>query len=360
MDEVAANLYATGLLDLIGGDPEDWAAIDDLGRNQARRGGFLFLLRRSFGHADNIKHGRGLSRWGGTRTASVMLPGMPGRPSIAIIGPGNLGSGLALALARAGFPLATIVAHSPGSSLGQARALAKRVKSRAALGCKNLRAEVVWFCVPDSEIRGAARLFSRAGSWKGRVAFHSSGALNSDALESLRQKGAKVASVHPLMTFVERSAPALGGVPFAIEGDRAAVRVAGYIVKELGGYAHPIRKQDKAAYHAWATFTSPLLTALLATTEDVAMLAGLRGEDARGRMMPILRQTLANYAEFGAARGFSGPIIRGDVQTVKEHLEVLRKAPEARAVYVALARAATTCLPAKQKKALRRLLARPE
>jgi predicted short-subunit dehydrogenase-like oxidoreductase (DUF2520 family) len=360
MDEVAANLYATGLLDLIGGDPEDWAAIDDLGRNQARRGGFLFLLRRSFGHADNIKHGRGLSRGDGTRTASVMLPGMPGRPSIAIIGPGNLGSGLALALARAGFPLATIVAHSPGSSLGQARALAKRVKSRAALGCKNLRAEVVWFCVPDSEILGAARLFSRAGSWKGRVAFHSSGALNSDALESLRQKGAKVASVHPLMTFVERSAPALGGVPFAIEGDRAAVRVAGYIVKELGGYAHPIRKQDKAAYHAWATFTSPLLTALLATTEDVAMLAGLRGEDARGRMMPILRQTLANYAEFGAARGFSGPIIRGDVQTVKEHLEVLRKAPEARAVYVALARAATTCLPAKQKKALRRLLARPE
>jgi len=292
--------------------------------------------------------------------APVMLSVMPAGPSVAIVGPGNLGSALALALARAGFAIDTIFVHGSGPSLKRARALAKRVKSRAALGCKNLRAEVVWFCVPDSEIRGAARLFSRSGSWKGRVAFHSSGALNSDALESLRQKGAKVASVHPLMTFVERSAPALGGVPFAIEGDRAAVRVAGYIVKELGGYAYAVRKQDKAAYHAWATFTSPLLTALLATTEEVAKLAGLRGEDARGRMMPILRQTLANYAEFGAARGFSGPIIRGDVQTVKEHLEVLRKAPEARAVYVALARAATTCLPAKQKKALRRLLARPE
>jgi predicted short-subunit dehydrogenase-like oxidoreductase (DUF2520 family) len=179
-------------------------------------------------------------------------------------------------------------------------------------------------------------------------------------LESLKQKGAAVASVHPLMTFVGKSKPALGGVPFAIEGDRAAVRLAGQIVKELGGYAHPIRKQDKAAYHAWATFTSPLLTALLATTEKVAKLAGVRGDDARRRMMPILWQTLSNYADFGGARGFSGPIIRGDVDTVKGHLEVLREVPEARTVYVALARAAISYLPAKQKEALRRLLARSE
>lgn len=289
-----------------------------------------------------------------------MLPGMPARPSIAIVGPGNLGSALALALARAGFAIDTIFAHGPGPSLTQARALAKRVKSRAALGCNNLTAEVVWFCVPDSEISGSARLFSSAGSWKGRVAFHSSGAQSSDELESLRQKGAKVASVHPLMTFVGKSKPALGGVPFAIEGDRSAVRLAGHIVKKLSGHAYPIRKQDKAAYHAWATFTSPLLTALLATTEEVAKLAGVKGEDARRRMMPILWQTLANYADFGAARGFSGPIIRGDVETVKQHLEVLREAPEAKAVYAALARAATTYLPAKQKRTLRRLLAQSE
>ncbi|SRR5579864_659527 len=287
-----------------------------------------------------------------------MLPGMPAGPRIAIVGPGNLGSALALALARTGFAIDTIFAHGSGPSLKRARALARRVKSRAALGCKDLTADVVWFCVPDSEISGAARVFSSSGSWEGKVAFHSSGALSSDELQNLKRKGAGVASVHPLMTFVGKSKPALGGVPFAIEGDRAAVRVAGFIVKELGGYAYAIRKQDKAAYHSWATFTSPLLTALLATTEEVAKLAGLRGEDARRRMMPILWQTLANYAEFGAARGFSGPIIRGDVQTVKEHLDVLREAPEARAVYVALARAAVTYLPAKQKKTLQRLLAR--
>jgi predicted short-subunit dehydrogenase-like oxidoreductase (DUF2520 family) len=285
--------------------------------------------------------------------ASVMLPGMRARPSIAIVGPGNLGSALAVALARAGFAIDTIYAHGPGPSLNQARALAKRVKSRASLGGGNVTAEVVWFCVPDSEISAAARRFSSAGSWNGRVALHSSGALSSVELQSLKQKGAKVASVHPLMTFVGK---ALGGVPFAIEGDPAAVRVAAYIVKELGGHAYPIRKQDKAAYHAWATFTSPLLTALLATTEEVAKLAGLRGEDARSRMMPILRQTLANYGEFGAARGFSGPIIRGDVETLKRHFEILRGNRAARRVYVALAGAALQYLPAKNKAALRKLL----
>ena len=285
-----------------------------------------------------------------------MLPGMRARPSIAIVGPGNLGSALAVALARAGFAIDTIFAHRRGPSLKQARALAKRVKSRAAVDWKHLRAEVVWFCVPDSEISAAARLFSSAGSWKGRVAFHSSGALSSDGLESLKRKGAKVASVHPLMTFVGKARAAMGGVPFAIEGDRAAARLAAYIVKELGGYAYPIRKPDKAAYHAWATFTSPLLTALLVTTEEVAKLAGLRGEDARRRMMPILRQTLANYGEFGAARGFSGPIIRGDVETVKRHLAILRGNRAARQVYVALAGAALQYLPAKNKPALRRLL----
>jgi predicted short-subunit dehydrogenase-like oxidoreductase (DUF2520 family) len=288
--------------------------------------------------------------------ASGMLPGMPAGPGIAIVGPGNLGSALAHALARAGFVIDAIFARGPGPSLNQAHALAKRVKSRAAVNGKNLTAEVVWFCVPDSEISAAARLFSSAGSWNGRVAFHSSGALSSDELQSLRQKGAKVASVHPLMTFVGKSKAALAGVPFAIEGDRAAVRVAQYIVKELGGYAYSIRKQDKAAYHAWATFTSPLLTTLLATTEEVAKLAGLRGEDARGRMMPILRQTLANYGDFGGARGFSGPIIRGDVETVKRHLEILRGNRAARRVYVALAGAALQYLPARNKAALRRLL----
>ena len=73
-------------------------------------------------------------------------------------------------------------------------------------------------------------------------------------------------------------------------------------------------------------------------------------------MIPILRQTLANYAAFGAAGAFSGPIVRGDVDTVKRHLHVLRGTPAARVVYSELARAALQYLPAKNKSALKRLL----
>ena len=126
--------------------------------------------------------------------------------------------------------------------------------------------------------------------------------------------------------------------------------VARRVVEDVGGQAYSIRKKDKAAYHAWGTFASPLFTALLATTEQVAALAGVNRKAAKQRMIPILQQTLANYAAFGAAGAFSGPIVRGDVDTVKRHLRVLRGVPAAREVYSALARSALRYLPAKNKK----------
>ena len=122
--------------------------------------------------------------------------------------------------------------------------------------------------------------------------------------------------------------------------------------------AFSIRKKEKAAYHAWGTFASPLFTALLATMEQVAVLAGVGRRAAKRRMIPILLQTLANYAAFGAAGAFSGPIVRGDVDTVKKHLRVLRSRPAASEVYAALVRGALHNLPAKNKSALKQLLDR--
>jgi predicted short-subunit dehydrogenase-like oxidoreductase (DUF2520 family) len=75
-------------------------------------------------------------------------------------------------------------------------------------------------------------------------------------------------------------------------------------------------------------------------------------------MLPILLQTVRNYGTLGAAAGFSGPIVRGDLETVRRHLEVLRTAPIPRQVYLALARAALEYLPTKNKASLRRLLER--
>jgi predicted short-subunit dehydrogenase-like oxidoreductase (DUF2520 family) len=75
-------------------------------------------------------------------------------------------------------------------------------------------------------------------------------------------------------------------------------------------------------------------------------------------MLPILRQTLANYAALGAPQSFSGPIPRGDVETIKKHLSALRAVPEEREVYLALARAALRDLPARNRAALERILRR--
>jgi predicted short-subunit dehydrogenase-like oxidoreductase (DUF2520 family) len=75
-------------------------------------------------------------------------------------------------------------------------------------------------------------------------------------------------------------------------------------------------------------------------------------------MLPILRQTLANYASLGAANSFSGPIVRGDVDTVKRHLRALESTPVARQVYAALGQAAIEYLPTKNKAGLQQVIER--
>jgi predicted short-subunit dehydrogenase-like oxidoreductase (DUF2520 family) len=158
------------------------------------------------------------------------------------------------------------------------------------------------------------------------------------------------------MTFVHGSMPSLSGVPFALEGDAAAVRLARSIVRDLRGNAFTIRKQHKAAYHAWGAFTSPLLVATLVTGERVARRAGLSAAEARKKMLPIVRQTIANYQALGPAGAFSGPIVRGDAEIVRKHLQVLKKVPAARQVYLALARAALQFLPARNRAELKKAL----
>jgi predicted short-subunit dehydrogenase-like oxidoreductase (DUF2520 family) len=292
-----------------------------------------------------------------------MLPGMPRKPRIAIVGAGNLASALAVSLRAAGYEIEQIItrasAREPAASMQRARRLARAVGASAVSYAQaQIQAEVVWFCVPDVAIAVAAESLEGAAKWSGKVALHSSGALTSDELVALRRRGAAVASVHPLMTFVRGSRSSLAEVPFALEGDRKALGAARIIVRDLRGQPFTIRKQHKAAYHAWGMFASPLLTALLAAGERVARAAGISRKAARERMLPILRQTLANYARLGAPGAFSGPIARGDLATVEKHLRVLQGVPRAGEIYIALARSALRDLPAKNRAGLEKILKR--
>ncbi|MBZ5657207.1 MAG: DUF2520 domain-containing protein [Acidobacteriia bacterium] len=276
---------------------------------------------------------------------------------MAIVGAGNLATFLAGTLRKSGYTITEIISRNSRRSRQHARTLASKVGARAVTKTTaTIDAELLWFCVPDRTIREAAWSLATRAKGKVRFAFHSSGALLSRELESLRESGAAIASVHPLMTFVPGSRPSLAGVTFALEGDAAATRLARRVVRDLGGETFVLPAARKAAYHAWATFTSPLWLAFLVTLEEAARVAGLTRADARRMSLPIIRQTLENYSRLGPEHSFSGPIIRGDATTVARHLGVLKEYPAVRNVYVALVLAALDRLPARNRKELRRLL----
>jgi len=276
--------------------------------------------------------------------------------SIAIVGAGRLGIALAERLTAAGYVVSEIVVRGKRSRSAKFRRFGRRIGAQIVdIRKAELSADLVWFCVPDAEIARAAGGL-RLANWKGRVAFHSSGVLSSDELRLLRERGAHVASVHPLMTFVAGSVPQLREAPFAIEGDRKAITTARRIIRDLGGVAMMIRKEHKVAYHVFATMVCPLLVSLLAASEKAAGLAGMSSSEARRRLIPILRQTIANYEKLGPAGSFSGPVVRGDAETLRLHLDALSKFPAVKSTYTALARASLEFLPARNQETIAQLL----
>jgi len=280
------------------------------------------------------------------------------KPSISFVGCGSLVLALAPQLRRAGYPIDEIVVRP--SSRRRALALARGVDARVVgFDDSALGAKLIWFGVSDSAIAAcAALLATHRDGWKGTTVLHSSGALTSTALAPMAARGAAVASLHPMMTFVRRSAPPLEGVGFAAEGARSVLRQTRTLVGDLGGHWFAVAPAAKPLYHAWGAFASPLLIMELAQAEAVARAAGISNRQARRIMEPIVRRTIDNYFAHGGAAAFSGPLARGDVATIARHLAELRRLPAARDVYRALARGALAVLPVGRRpemtKALRK------
>ncbi|GGH16529.1 Rossmann-like and DUF2520 domain-containing protein [Silvibacterium dinghuense] len=261
---------------------------------------------------------------------------------ISIIGPGNWGTSLEAGLRRAGVPVAEVVGR---------RAVRGRVVnwSRARLD-----APLIWLCVPDGAIAGVAQeVVRRRGNLSGQTVMHSSGALSSVVLEPARQAGARVAAVHPVMTFPAREAVPLEGVLFGIEAaDRPTRSTIEKLVKRLGGVPFVVDGKKKALYHAAATMASPLLVAALTAARDAARLAGLDEETAKAWVAALAVPTVGNVAARGAENSFSGPFARGDAETIHLHLQALAAHPILTAVYRSLAREALAALPVRNRPAL--------
>jgi predicted short-subunit dehydrogenase-like oxidoreductase (DUF2520 family) len=282
---------------------------------------------------------------------------MAKKASITIVGAGNVASVLGPALRRAGYRIDEIVSRSNPHSVQRAKVLARKSGAAAAtLERARFSADIVWNCVTDDAIAPVSlRLAARRDvDWKGKIIFHASGALTSDALTALKKRGAAVASTHFMQTFMPGSSPTLS-VPFSIEGDKQAQQVALEIGHNLEAKPFIIRKQSRVLYHAMGSFASPQIIASLSLAEAIGRAAGLDSKQIESVIGPIFSRTAENYLKNGSSGAYRGPINRGDAATVKKHLQDLKKVPEARAAYVALGKAALKRLPVKNRKQLQEL-----
>ena len=201
---------------------------------------------------------------------------------------------MSLTLSSAGYAIKAIAVRNSRRNTAEARALAKRIGARlVVLGKQPIETDIVWLTVPDDAIAAVAHGIARSQDWRGKIVFHSSGALTSEELAPLRKLGARVASVHPMMTFVRGEAPEMAGVAFAMEGDAQAVRAARSVVEELGANSFVIQKQKKVLYHAFGSFASPLVIALMSSMEQVAIASGIRKENIKPVVVPLLGKRFA-------------------------------------------------------------------
>jgi predicted short-subunit dehydrogenase-like oxidoreductase (DUF2520 family) len=261
---------------------------------------------------------------------------------LCIVGPGRLGTALATQLQRVYDCVDTIVARH--SSIAKAIALAEKVDATAKeLDAADFEQTVTWLCIPDAAIAPVAKTMAQRRDWRGKIVFHSSGALNSDELKPLRDKGATVASVHPMMTFAPDAKTPLTGVVFALEGDTKAVDAARRLVGALQGSEFVIAKENKVLYHAFGSFLAPLLVTTLFTGEKIGEQAGVPQKMLRAAMQRIVSQTIDNYFKLGAEASFTGPFVRGDVEVIRKHLAALDATQ--RDAYIGLVRAALQYLP---------------
>lgn len=259
---------------------------------------------------------------------------------IAIIGAGRLGRTLGFLLQRAGHPIGPVVTQSRRTARAAVRFIGGGdPESRMSPSVAQTR--MILVATPDERIRAVAKQLARfagARGLRGRAILHTSGARTSADLAPLKKAGAAVGSLHPLQTFPGSKPASAKGVWFAVEGDPVAVRAARQLVHKLGGKPFHLSSGRKANYHAAATVASPLL---LAVAEMAGRMMGCsigKPRQAARVLLPLMRQTLEHWASLGARKAWTGPLVRGDLATIRSHWRELRHYPPAyRRAYRALA-----------------------
>jgi predicted short-subunit dehydrogenase-like oxidoreductase (DUF2520 family) len=283
--------------------------------------------------------------------------------SFSIVGAGRLGTVLGAALVRRGWTAAAIVDKAPRAAR-ESRRIIGGGKVVSGFGGTSRPGDVVIIAVPDDAVGRVAAGLARCGvTWAGRIVFHTSGLLPARVLEPLRKQGALVASVHPIQSFPRKDAPPsiFRGITWGVEGDPAAVAAAEEMVRGLRGNVLLLSEKDKPLYHAACSLASSAMIALGWTASSMLGAVGIEEKAAAGMLFPLVQGTLQNVKNLGPEKALTGPILRGDVATVRKHLEALRDDSLSRGVYLAMGKqilrlAEKSGLPAGRVSALKRLL----
>lgn len=217
---------------------------------------------------------------------------------------------------------------------------------------------MVLLAVRDGAVTAAARDLADTGQvTAAHTVLHLSGMLDETALAPLRPSGAALGCLHPLQAIARPdSAPErLRGALAAVTGDARAVETATALAGSLGMRAVALDGSVKPRYHAAAAIASNYLVVLAAVAERLMADAGLPPEAARAGIAALMSGTVANVRAEGAA-ALTGPIVRGDLETVRAHLAVLP--PDLQNTYRVLGQAALAYarLPEETDRAMRSIL----
>ncbi|MEM1054028.1 MAG: Rossmann-like and DUF2520 domain-containing protein [Bacteroidota bacterium] len=260
------------------------------------------------------------------------------RPSAAIIGAGAAGRALALRLSEMGYPVRAIISRTKSRADVLARAVGAEVSS-AHLEDIPGDTSLVLICVPDDQLSDVAELLTGVRlDWPNTVVAHVSGAALSSVLEPLNAEGAAVLSFHPLQTLTRRSgADSLDGAYVGLEGPPRGVAAGIELAVGLGLRYVVIPPEAKPRYHLAAAMTSNFVVTLLGMVQEVLASLDIDRRDGLAMLEPLLRGTMDNLARRGPEEALTGPVVRGDLDTIRSHGLALRQnLPQLVPAYAAL------------------------
>jgi predicted short-subunit dehydrogenase-like oxidoreductase (DUF2520 family) len=244
-----------------------------------------------------------------------------------VVGAGKVGLALGLALHRAGAASSLVYASRkdapPPHPLFEGDDPPARIAGRSLAPPPGVTG--VLLAVPDRAVADAAAEMARHDLPPGVPVLHTSGTLGLEPLAPLAARGVSVGSVHPLAAVSDPVAGVerLRGAAFGVEAEGGARALAERIVTACGGTVLEVAHGGKPLYHAAAVFAANYAVALLGVAERLMTAAGVDAADARAALAGLAAGAVANVAEHGTAAALTGPVARGDDDTVRLHLSRL-------------------------------------